>query len=300
MKIWVTGASGFIGNHLVRRLIEEDHEVNCFSNNSLYKEQIYNINYLDYSSIESIEKQIQISGCPDSFIHIAWGGMTEPMSEIHLSANLHNSNNLIETLFSVGLNQFLFLGSINEYGSIIGSLEESMSPEGRIINYAKGKTEVTKFGLEKAALQNKSFINIRPSYVYGSGQRSNSLINHLFESFTNGKVPVLGPCDYYRDYIYINDVVEGINKLLSINESGIVNLGSGSCVFVQEFVEIFWSTIDRDAKNLSFGKKKMMKDEPDQGESFMNISKLKKLTDWSPQYTLKDGIEDTIFDLRKS
>lgn len=296
MNIWLTGTSGFIGSHLIRRLQQAGNEVKAFSNNPKYKEQNTEIIFMDYSSTKSIENLINKLGCPDRFIHIAWADMTIPMSERHLTDNIKNSNNLIQTLFSEGLNQFIFLGSINEYGSTIGSLEENMPPNGRVINYALGKSEVTKFGLEKSSYYDKSFLNIRPSYVYGQGQRPNSLINHLFECSSAKTLPTLGPCNYYRDYIYVKDLTEGISRLLSIHGSGVVNLGSGSCVFVKDFVEQFWSLLGEDIQDLSFGEKDMMKDEPDQNKSFMNIKKLRELTHWEPSYSLNEGIMDTILD----
>ena len=251
---------------------------------------------MDYSSTESIETMINKFGCPDRFIHIAWADMTIPMSDRHLTYNIQNSNNLIQTFFSSGLDQFIFLGSINEYGSPLGSVDESTPPTGRIINYALGKSEVTKFGLLKSSYYNKHFLNIRPSYVYGQGQRPNSLINHLFESSLSKTAPTLGPCDYYRDYIYVKDVSEGICRLMKVKSSGIVNLGSGSCIIVKDFVKKFWHFLGEDVRNLSFGKKEMMKDEPDQNKSFMNIDKLRELTNWGPTYTLDAGIIDSIAD----
>ena len=296
MNIWLTGTSGFIGGHLIRKLTQDGFKVRAFSNNPKYKKQNTEIIFMDYSSTKSIEALINKLGCPDRFIHIAWADMTIPMSERHLTYNIHNSNNLIQTFLSSGLDQFIFLGSINEYGSPLGPIDESTPPTGRIINYALGKSKVTKFGMLKSSYHNKSFLNIRPSYVYGQGQRPNSLINHLFESSLSKTLPTLGPCDYYRDYIYVKDVVEGICRLMKVQSSGIVNLGSGSCVIVKDFVERFWHFLGEDVKNLSFGEKEMMKDEPDQNKSFMNINKLRELTDWEPSYTLDEGIMDSIAD----
>ena len=112
MNIWLTGTSGFIGGHLIRKLTQDGFKVRAFSNNPKYKKQNTEIIFMDYSSTKSIEALINKLGCPDRFIHIAWADMTIPMSERHLTYNIHNSNNLIQTFLSSGLDQFIFLGSI--------------------------------------------------------------------------------------------------------------------------------------------------------------------------------------------
>jgi nucleoside-diphosphate-sugar epimerase len=302
MNIWITGSTGFIGSHLLKNLEDKGHEVTCFSNNlELLKKRGkgINVNYLDFSSKTDIRDYIIRLGCPQKFIHLGWGDMTVPMSKLHLTKNVEISNNLIESLLGAGIEKFIFVGSMNEYGSRTGSLSEDMEPEGRVINYAKGKLEVSEFGFKRADFYKKVFIHTRPFYVFGPGQREGSLINDLFSSYTKGKEPVLGPCNYYRDYIYVKDVAEGITRSMNIETSTKINLGMGSYIMVKDFVKTFWSMLGRDGNELKFGSKKMMKDEPDQPKSYANITKLVQLTEWKPEYTIEDGIKETISILEK-
>ena len=81
---------------------------------------------MDFSSELDIKKQIDKFGCPDIFIHLGWGAMERPMSELHLTNNVNEGKLLIETFYSSGLEKFVFIGSMNEYGSRIGSLSENM------------------------------------------------------------------------------------------------------------------------------------------------------------------------------
>jgi len=304
MNIWITGSTGFIGSHIVDNLLKKGHKVTCFSNNkkainddiSINKQ----LNYLDFSSKDNIKELIKGRGCPEKFIHLGWGDMTVPMSDIHLTKNVDNSKNLIEELFLAGLSTFIFVGSMNEYGSRIGALDEAMKPEGRLINYAKGKIKVSKYGFDRARYHNKIFIHTRPFYVFGPGQREGSLINDLFKSATLKVDPVLGPCNYYRDYIYVKDVAEGITRCMDIKKSMIVNLGLGSYIMVQDFVRTFWSFLEQDKNKLIFGKKGMMSDEPDQPKSYANTSKLEECTNWKPEYSIERGIKDTISVLKRN
>jgi nucleoside-diphosphate-sugar epimerase len=298
ISIWITGSTGFIGKHLVIELKHKRYNIKCFSNNSklnLNNESVpKEISYLNYHSKEKIKYEIKKFGCPDVFIHLGWGGMTAPMSNEHLTDNVKNGEVLIETMYSEGLKKFVFIGSMNEYGSHSGALSEDLAPKGRVINYAKAKTKLAKFGFNRAAYYGKLFIHPRPFYVYGPGQRKGSLINELFESFCEDRDAILSPCEHFRDYIYVQDVVDGIIRLTKINTSNTVNLGTGSFIKVKDYVELFWKTLGGRKSKLIFGGQSKYKDEPDQPKSYADLTILKQLTNWQPAYSLEDGIENTI------
>lgn len=304
MNIWITGSSGFIGSHLLENLLLKGYQVSCFSNNRKLLEDKGNLNqsahYLDFSSTEDMNNKIDTYGCPEIFVHLGWGDMTIPMSDFHLSGNVDNSNKLIKNFFLRGLKKFIFVGSMNEYGSRTGPLSEKMKPEGRLIHYAKGKLKVSQYGFETAAIHNKTFIHVRPFYVYGPGQRDGSLINDVFDAFTRGTLPTLGPCNYYRDYIHVKDVAEGICRTMGLESSSKINLGIGSYIMVQDFVKTFWNILGGDSNDLIFGSKEMMKDEPDQPKSYADITNLIQLTGWKPEYSIEEGIRETISILKKN
>ena len=74
--------------------------------------------------------------------------MTNTMSPIHLTSNVTQGKTLIETLFASGLEKFIFIGSMNEYGSRVGLLSEDMEPLGKLIDYAQAKIKVAKHGFK--------------------------------------------------------------------------------------------------------------------------------------------------------
>ena len=200
----------------------------------------------------------------------------------------------INTVFECGVEKFLFIGSMNEYGGRTGALSETMKPEGRLTNYAKGKIKVAEYGLQRAKELNKIFIHVRPFYVFGPGQRSGSLINDVYHSFRNGYSPAIGPCEQYRDYIHVFDVVKGILLASKLADSITVNLGSGKYIQVREFVSMFWNCLGGDKNKLKFGSRSMRPGEPEQPKSFADLTRLKEVTGWSPDLSLEDGIKITI------
>ncbi|MDE2590345.1 MAG: NAD(P)-dependent oxidoreductase, partial [Patescibacteria group bacterium] len=199
-------------------------------------------------------------------------------------------------LYKSGLEKFIFLGSMNEYGDRIGPLYEEMKPMGWITNYAKGKIDVAKFGFEKAKEMDKKFIHIRLFYTYGAVYRKNTLIQDLYHGYKKNTKISLGHCEHYRDYVYVSDVVKGIRLLRNINESTTVNLGSGKAIKLKEFVNLFWKILGGKPEMLHFGDKPIKKEQP-QPNCFANLDKLEALIKWKPSISLEEGIKLTIKEL---
>ncbi|MBT6716882.1 MAG: NAD(P)-dependent oxidoreductase [Nitrospina sp.] len=295
--VWLTGSRGFIGRPLVSALKQNSCEIRCFTNRPLDesgKDQENDCQYMDYSNSARIKERVENSGVPDILIHMGWGGMTDPGSKVHLEENVEEGKALLNTAFECGVDKFVFIGSMNEYGGRTGALSEDMGPEGRLTNYAKGKIEVAKYGFQRAKELGKVFIHVRPFYVFGPGQRPGSLINDVYCSFKKGDVPELGPCEQFRDYIYVNDVADGILRATDINESVTLNLGSGRYVEVKEFVAKLWDCLGGDMSRLKFGARPMRAGEPDQPKSFADLTRLKEHTGWVPENSLEDGVRLTI------
>ena len=108
----------------------------------------------------------------------------------------------------------------------------------------------------------------------------------------------LSPCEHYRDYIYISDVVKGIQLISDLNESTIVNLGSGKAVQLRDFVKRFWQRLGGELSRLNFGAHSRPGHEPVQPYCFSDQHKLKKLTNWTPSVLIDDGIKETVAVLR--
>ena len=237
---------------------------------------------------------------PDVFIHLGWGSVYEPQSDIHLTSNVSDGKNLIEELYNCGLKKFILLGSSSEYGEQEGALSENMDPKGKVTNYVRGKIEVSSYGFEIAKRLNKIFIHIRLFYTFGAGQYPKSLINQLYKSCLEKTAMNLSPCEHYRDYIHISDAVKGIELISNINESATVNLGSGRAVQLKDFVSLFWEHLGGDADHLKFGSHPKPGHEPVQPYCFSNVDNLKRLTNWTPSVSIAEGIKETVDALNRS
>jgi nucleoside-diphosphate-sugar epimerase len=225
--------------------------------------------------------------------------MTEPESDAHILTNVLAGKTLIRTLYEMGLERFIFIGSANEYGSRTGLLTEQMAPVGRLTNYAKAKSQVGQYGLEQAEQYGRTFIHVRLFYVYGPGQRPSSLINTLCRCYITDSVVDLRPCEHFREYIYVEDVVNGILQMCQLGHSAIINLGSGSAIKLKDFVQLFWSRLGGSPDRLNFGALPASWDEPEQPYSFASLETLTRLTNWRPTISIDEGIQMTIKQLRR-
>ena len=297
IKIWISGTSGFVGKRLLIYLNSlKKYNVKAVSNSV---ERISKKIFLDYSSEKELNKKIQQMGSPDIFLHLGWGDVYDPHSKKHLNQNLSEGKKLFKCFYANGTKKIILIGSSSEYGGSQGRLKEDLEISTFQNLYVEGKHKLAEFGIKEAKLNEKLFLHVRLFYAYGAGQRENSLINQLFFNAIHNKAISLTPCDHFRDYIYIDDVVTGIEKLFRFKQSQIVNLGSGNAIQLRKFVEKFWKKLNNDLTLLKFGSKGLPLKQQLQPRAYADLSKLENITNWIPQINVDEGISKTINLLKK-
>jgi nucleoside-diphosphate-sugar epimerase len=294
--VWLTGGSGFIGRRLTRFLESRTKVVPITVNPSATQASDGRI-FLDLDDPDSVRRLIDKIGAPASFLHLGWGGMTTPNADIHLGKNIEVGRVLLRRLYDIGLRRFILVGSIDEYGDNAGLLREEMPALGRLTRYAEGKRILCKLGFEEAERFGRTFIHVRLTNTYGPGQRSGSLLNKLY-ALHLGDGPVdLGPCDNFRDYIYVDEAAEGLARLSVVDKSAIVNLGGGRPILLRDFVLAFWRHLGADSARMSFGTLPRRPDEPTQPMAWVELTRLEALTGWIPTLSLDQGLQRTITEL---
>ena len=295
--VWLTGSRGFVGSYVSRALLNSGYEVKFLTNSPTDNNELI---YADFSNRSHIKHVIERHGAPDTFIHLGWGNVYEPHHECHINENVQDGINLIDEFYNAGVKRILLIGSSSEYGDRQGLLKENHLPTGEVNNYVKGKIALAKYGLESAEKINRIFIHIRLFYTYGAGQKHNSLINQLFQNSIQGDEMSLSPCEHYRDYIHVSEAAEGISRITNVEQSGIINLGSGNVILLKDFVKLFWDELGADSEKLVFGSHDVPTLEQIQPKSYADLSILKNRTNWTPSLTIEDGIKKTVEQLRLS
>ena len=295
---WITGSRGFIGSALKFALIKQGYNVVAVTNSGPSQKDPM---YVDFGSEKSICRAVESAGMPHILFHLGWGKVFEPQSPDHLGRNVEETKNLLDSLYKIGMDKAILVGSSSEYGSREGSLRESDVPTGRLTKYAQGKMKACDIGFETSKHYGKTFIHVRLFHAMGACGRKNSLINQLYRSYRESSPLHLTSCEQFRDYMYVDDAAEGIARIGGIDSSEMLNLGSGEVTQLRKVIEKIWDRLGASQELLKFGVRERPSCEPLQPRCWANLNKLMRMTEWKPGISLEQGIFKTISELsRKS
>jgi nucleoside-diphosphate-sugar epimerase len=242
-RILVTGATGFIGHHVVRSLLEAGYTVIASSaNEQRAREQPWfgAVEYipLDLATIDPAVDYFRFLGKPDRMIHLAWEGLPNYRATFHTEVNLPRHQTFLTGLLSHGLRQLTVAGTCLEYGMQEGCLSESQHvvPANP---YAIAK-DILRSRLEEARHGESWQLRwVRLFYLYGKGQNPNSLFSQLDKALANHD-PVFNMSggEQVRDFLPVETVVHYLTMIaLQDKVTGIINCCSGEPVTVRKMVE---------------------------------------------------------------
>ncbi len=241
MRILVTGATGFIGNHLILELIKTDHHIiatGLEDKKLLSFPWLDNVEYIQYDLSKSCDEYYNYFGKPDSLIHLAWQGLPNYDKLYHFEENLFQSYSFIKSLVDQGTCNVTVLGTCFEYGMQNGVLHEELSSCPNT-PYSIAKDTLRKF-LESLALVKPFDLKwVRLFYLYGAGEKKNSIISQLQKALDNNeKVFNMSGGEQLRDYLPVQKVADYLAKIAVQTEvKGIINCCSGTPVSIRSLVE---------------------------------------------------------------
>lgn len=241
MKILVTGATGFIGSHVINELLKYDHQIIIAvrnKNSVKHLQDKIKVIEFDLDNLQSNKNYFSESGKPDLLIHLAWQGLPNYKEKFHLEKNLPSHSAFLKNIVSNGLQNLVVTGTCFEYGMKEGCLSEEMESDPQN-PYALAKDKLRKF-LEELQKQNSFNLKwVRLFYMYGKGQNPNSLFSQLETALQKGdKVFNMSGGEQLRDYLPIETVAEYIVKIALQNKiNGIINCCSGVPVKVKTLVK---------------------------------------------------------------
>lgn len=242
MKVLVTGATGFIGNYVVRELLQRGHTVIATSRNenkAMQTDWISEVTYITGNIHSLIEREDLFAYFqqPDCLIHLAWEGLPNYKSEHHLTENLPAHKLFVAKLIAGGLKNINIIGTCFEYGIVNGELHEEMEakPENA---YAKAKNELRIFAENLQQEHNFSLKWLRLFYMYGKGQAANSLIPQLDTALSRGDESFnMSGGEQIRDFLPVEKVAAYIVDTSVQNQTtGIINICSNQPITVKDFV----------------------------------------------------------------
>jgi dTDP-6-deoxy-L-talose 4-dehydrogenase (NAD+) len=241
MKVLVTGATGFIGQHVVPLLLSRGHTVTAVARVPAKARVFYwykHVHFIVSDIYQPRESSFNFFGSPDTLMHLAWEGLPNYQEPFHFERNLFANYYFIKALLDGGLQHLVVTGTCLEYGMRNGCLSENMRTQPSN-PYALAKDTLRKFLEVMPQQQDITMQWARLFYMYGIGQNQNSLLAQLDHAIEiNDAIFNMSAGEQLRDYL---PVKEAANKLINLMEypqcTGIVNICSGKPISVRRLVE---------------------------------------------------------------
>ena len=302
MKIMITGGAGFGGSHLTESLLKKNHELTIITrkqtkNLEHIKKEI-KIEKFDISNFKSINESI-IKNKPEIIVHLAGNtshskSFEKPLMDIN--SNIKSTLNILESLRSSLPNCKFVLGSTFV---VIGK------PDKLPVNEKSQCSPTTLYGVNKLTSEfySKIYNNVygldtsifRITNSFGPREQvipKKNAVNYLIHQAFNGKkITIYNKGKFFRDLIYISDVVNGINKIITKGKSGelywISSFKKTWFYDLGNWLEKFTESKIEYLETPSYTKK------TDVGNFIVNNKKLCSLG-WKPNVSLESGIKKTL------
>ncbi len=299
-RVVVTGATGFVGANLTRRLLGEGHEVHLLLREKHNDWRIYSIkndvythivNFNDVDALSSTVSSIR----PDWIFHLVAYGAYSSQNNLNqmIETNLVATANLVNVCVKLGFEIFINTGSSSEYGykDHAPSEFEYLEPNSA---YAITKTSATHYCSWVAQSESVCITTLRLYSVYGPYEEPTRLIPNVIIEGINGGLPPLASPNIARDFIFIDDILNAYQKVAEnplIVNNKVYNVGTGIQTNLAEVIEQASQILPIKVKP-DWGS--MENRRWDTNVWMADITRISKDLNWQPKYLFEDGFRKNV------
>ncbi len=304
MKYAVTGGAGFIGSHLVKKLVERGNEVIVIDNLNTGKKQniekiskkidFFEVDIRDFSAIENILKNV------DGIFHEAALASVQDSFRIpdeFFDVNVNGTENIFKIAKKLGI-KVVYASSSSVYGNPISIPIKENDDKNPFNPYAKTKLEDDKLA-EKYAKNGLKVIGLRYFNVFGPRQSKEyaGVIKLFLGRIQQGLSPLInGDGLQVRDFVYVDDVVNAnILAMESDVDAGFFNIGTGNTISILDLATMIIKFSGLKLKPIH------RQDVPgDVKATQADITKAKMMLKWKPTTSLEDWLKSAVLDVKNN
>lgn len=307
-KVLVTGADGFIGSHLVERLLEEDVEVRAFVYYNSFNTWGW-LDTLDKQKIENIEifagdirdpngVREAIKGC-DTVYHLA-ALIAIPFSyyspDSYVDTNIKGTLNIVQAAKDLGVKRVLVTSTSEVYGTAQYVPIDEKHPRQPQSPYSASKIGADSIAESFYRSFNVPITIVRPFNTYGPRQSARAVIPTIISQLLNGVQEIeLGDLRPTRDLLYVSDTVNGFIEIAKCDKlvGRDCNIATESEISIADLANELIRLINPNAKVVQ-DKKRLRPDKSEVFRLFGSNKEITNNTNWRQQVDLTQGLQKTI------
>jgi NAD dependent epimerase/dehydratase len=307
-KILVTGSDGFIGSHLVEKLVDSGYQVKAF----VYYNSFNNFGWLDSFSKDKLEKieiftgdvrdpngvRVAEKGC-DIVLHLA-ALIGIPFSyhspDSYVDTNIKGTLNILNACRDLGVQKLVVTSTSETYGTAqYVPIDENHPLQGQ------SPYSATKIGADQLALSYYRSFNlpvaiIRPFNTYGPRQSARAIIPTIITQILANKPEIhIGNLSPTRDLSFVYDTVNGFIAIAENDRSigEVINIGSGFEISMGDLAEKIRTLMNSDIP-ITTDEERLRPEKSEVNRLLADTTKAKEILGWAPEYSLDQGLQITI------